>query len=101
MATTVEGVSSYNMEADVAAMTDATANGENPKEEVALKHLYEQSTQYKYWRYTQAALDEIRRKANKEAVAVIGENIKEEREQAGHRLHSIRHPPQPFIDGIL
>ncbi|KAK3827596.1 MAG: cyclin-like protein [Benniella sp.] len=76
------------MEADVATTADTTANGDNPKEEVALKHLYEQSTQYKYWRYTQAALDEIRRKANKEAIAVIGENIKEEREQAGHRLHS-------------
>ncbi|KAF9350574.1 hypothetical protein BGX34_001144 [Mortierella sp. NVP85] len=61
------------MEADVATTADTTANGENPKEEVALKHLYEQSTQYKYWRYTQAALDEIRRKANKEAIAAIAQ----------------------------
>ncbi|KAG0224472.1 cyclin-like protein [Mortierella sp. GBAus27b] len=61
--------------------TDATTDGEDIKQEVALKQLYEQSTQYKYWRYTQGALDELRNKANTAAIATINDNIKEEREQ--------------------
>ncbi|KAG0206019.1 hypothetical protein BGX28_002475 [Mortierella sp. GBA30] len=61
---------------------NGVANGEtveDSKKETVLKQLYEQSTQYSHWRYTQAGLDELRSKVNQEAVSSIKENIKEER----------------------
>lgn len=93
MATAVEGVNNHSTETTMentasseepVQETDASTNGDHPKEEVALKHLYEQSTQYKFWRYSQSGLDEIRSKANKRAATVIGENIRDEREQVYH-----------------
>ncbi|KAF9917845.1 hypothetical protein BX616_011143, partial [Lobosporangium transversale] len=58
------------------------AKAEGQLKEVQLKQLYEQSTQYNHWRYTQAALDNLRNKVNQEAIACIKQNIGEEREQA-------------------
>ncbi|KAF9181287.1 hypothetical protein BGZ51_005560 [Haplosporangium sp. Z 767] len=40
---------------------------------IAMKQLYEQSTQYKYWRFTQSALDDMRNKLNDEVIASIKE----------------------------
>ncbi|KAG0049313.1 hypothetical protein BGZ83_005883 [Gryganskiella cystojenkinii] len=45
----------------------------------SMKQLYEQSTQYNHWRYTQEALDGIRNRVNKEAESNIRANIAEER----------------------
>ncbi|ORZ08009.1 cyclin-like protein [Lobosporangium transversale] len=55
------------------------AKAEGQLKEVQLKQLYEQSTQYNHWRYTQAALDNLRNKVNQEAIACIKQNIGEER----------------------
>lgn len=54
-------------------------NKEDSKKEVVLKQLYEQSTQYCFWRYTQAALDELRSRVNQEVISSIRANINEER----------------------
>ncbi|KAF9199651.1 hypothetical protein BGZ49_010194, partial [Haplosporangium sp. Z 27] len=59
-----------------------TDSNETKKEEQApMKQLYEQSTQYNHWRYTQSALDELRTKVNQEVIANIKQNIEDEREQ--------------------
>ncbi|KAF9581622.1 hypothetical protein BGW38_001300 [Lunasporangiospora selenospora] len=64
--------------------TTVKQNGQNGKTEESgsgLKQLYEQSTQFRYWRYTQSALDDMRSKVNQEAINAIKDNIREEREQ--------------------
>ncbi|KAF8964610.1 hypothetical protein BGZ46_000750 [Entomortierella lignicola] len=59
-----------------------TDSNETKKEEQApMKQLYEQSTQYNHWRYTQNALNELRTKVNQEVIANIKQNIEDEREQ--------------------
>ncbi|KAI1308757.1 hypothetical protein EDD11_004166 [Mortierella claussenii] len=64
---------------DLAA--DKNGDTAEAKKEVPLKQLYEQSTQYNHWRYTQPALDDLRTKVNQEVVATIKQNIEDEREQ--------------------
>lgn len=70
--------------------TPAGTNGNTPVDVVktedetevkktALKNLYEQSTQYSHWRFTQSGLSERRSKMNQEAIAAIQTNIQEER----------------------
>ena len=49
------------------------------KEIPSMKQLYEQSTQFNHWRYTQENLDGIRSRVNKEAESNIRANIAEER----------------------
>ena len=61
------------------AAADANEAVDAAKEVPTMKQLYEQSTQYNHWRYTQAALDEMRNKVNTEAAANIKANIDEER----------------------
>lgn len=63
----------------VNATVDANEAVDASKEVPTMKQLYEQSTQYNHWRYTQAALDEMRNKVNTEAAANIKANIDEER----------------------
>ncbi|GJJ78894.1 cyclin H [Entomortierella parvispora] len=63
--------------------TDANVTADAVKEVPTMKQLYEQSTQYNHWRYTQAALDEMRNKVNTEAAANIKANINEERALQG------------------
>ncbi|KAF8928587.1 hypothetical protein BGZ52_003155 [Haplosporangium bisporale] len=73
-----------------AGNTPAGTNGDTPADAVktedqtevkkeALKNLYEQSTQYNHWRFTQSGLSERRSKMNQEAIAAIQTNIEEER----------------------
>ncbi|KAF9432065.1 hypothetical protein BGZ76_011308 [Entomortierella beljakovae] len=57
-------------------------NNGDPKKEVALKQLYEQSTQFNYWRYTQTLLNDMRTKVNRSVIETIQQNINDEREQA-------------------
>ncbi|KAI7821009.1 cyclin-like protein [Gamsiella multidivaricata] len=86
MSTATENANGNSIGADVIATealngSDSTTDNSDAKKEVSLKQLYEQSTQYNHWRYTQSALDELRSKANQEVIAIIRENIREEREQ--------------------
>ncbi|KAF9963880.1 hypothetical protein BGZ65_008157 [Modicella reniformis] len=98
MATAVEG-SNHGSETALDSTTSSdepaeTIASDNLQESVALKQLYEQSTQYKYWRYTQTSLDELRSKVNGEAIATIGENISEEREQRIAQDRSVENLPE-------
>ncbi|KAF9106982.1 hypothetical protein BGX29_007805 [Mortierella sp. GBA35] len=69
-----------------AAETNGDANGgpatvgeaADKKETVVLKQLYEQSTQYNHWRFTQQKLDDMRSKVNQEVVSSIKQNIQDE-----------------------
>jgi hypothetical protein len=74
--------------------TPAGTNGDTPVDVIktedetevkktALKNLYEQSTQYNHWRFTQSGLSERRSKMNQEAIAAIQTNIQEERSLVG------------------
>ncbi|KAF9172860.1 hypothetical protein BGX21_004472 [Mortierella sp. AD011] len=81
---TTNGNAPDNTPTLTAASTDpekAAEDSSDPKKEVPLKQLYEQSTQYNHWRYTQNALNEMRTKVNQEVITTIKQNIEEEREQ--------------------
>ncbi|KAF9923019.1 hypothetical protein FBU30_006875 [Linnemannia zychae] len=61
------------------AATESDANSETtPKENVPLKQLYEQSTQFNHWRYNQKQLDDMRNKVNQEVVSSIKQNLQTE-----------------------
>ncbi|KAF9281613.1 hypothetical protein BGZ68_006527 [Mortierella alpina] len=68
-------------------------NKEDSKKEVVLKQLYEQSTQYCFWRYTQAALDELRSRVNQEVISSIRANVNEERRLRTAQGLSVDHLP--------
>ncbi|KAG0341978.1 hypothetical protein BG004_005798 [Podila humilis] len=59
--------------------TNGTAENENEVKKEVLKNLYEQSTQYNHWRFTQAQLSERRSRMRQEAIDVIQTNIEEEK----------------------
>ncbi|KAF9109808.1 hypothetical protein BGX27_007165 [Mortierella sp. AM989] len=59
----------------------AIKNSGDTTNDAPLKQLYEQSTQYNHWRFTQTALNEMRSKVNQEVIATIKQNIEEERVQ--------------------
>ncbi|KAG0247851.1 hypothetical protein BG011_000808 [Mortierella polycephala] len=62
------------------SQTTTTGNANEAMKEITMKQLYEQSTQYKYWRFTQSALDDMRNKLNDEVIASIkeGDNVPED-----------------------
>ncbi|KAG0231931.1 hypothetical protein BGW41_002014 [Actinomortierella wolfii] len=53
---------------------------ENTSGQPKKRQLFEQSTQYNHWRFTQQKLDEIRARANKDAIDAIKTHIEEERQ---------------------
>src|SRR5690554_5691997 len=59
-----EGVNDVNG----ASQTTTTGNAKEAMKEIIMKQLYEQSTQYKYWRFTQSALNDMRNKLNDEVI---------------------------------
>ncbi|KAG0321310.1 hypothetical protein BG000_003283 [Podila horticola] len=96
--------------------TPAGTNGDTPVDVVktedetevkktALKNLYEQSTQYSHWRFTQSGLSERRSKMNQEAIAAIQTNIQEERSLRSQQGHSVDDLPTdlnfPTVDEEL
>ncbi|KAF9159874.1 hypothetical protein DFQ26_006100 [Actinomortierella ambigua] len=62
---------------------NGSGNGEGADADIPLpkkRQLYEQSTQYNHWRFTQKSLDEMRARANKDAIEAIKSHIEEERQ---------------------
>ncbi|KAG0308571.1 hypothetical protein BGZ98_007550 [Dissophora globulifera] len=78
----INGKSTDSSQENATTVTStAVTNGTDSKKEVPLKQLFEQSTQYNHWRYTQSALNQLRGKVNQEAIATIRQNIEEENQQ--------------------
>lgn len=86
----MQGTAISNGQGTESGNTSAGTNGDTPVDVVktedetevkktALKNLYEQSTQYNHWRFTQSGLSERRSKMNQEVIAAIQTNIQEER----------------------
>ncbi|KAI8599908.1 cyclin-like protein [Dissophora ornata] len=74
-------ISTAQETANTAKGVDGATDNSESKKGVDLKQLYEQSTQYNHWRYTQGALNDLRSGINQEAISSTKQNIEEERQQ--------------------